>query len=207
VLDRGYLTLARIRGVPVRVHWTMPLGALMFGGLAFAPAFWLAFFVLVLSHEFGHAALAWRARQRVISIDVTGFGGVCRWAGLPSAYDRALIAWGGVLAQAGLLVVAVVLAATTRLGASRWGVELISALTGTNLLLMLINLVPIPPLDGAEAWRLLPQLLDRWRGRRVLRGAGVALPPRTRAQEDAALAAFLKQVSEEARRARRGGPS
>jgi Zn-dependent protease len=197
VLARGYLTLGRIRGVPVRVHWTTPLGALLFGGFALVPAFWLSFLVLVITHELGHALLAWRAGHRVLSIDVTGFGGLCRLVGVPTAWHRSTIAWGGVLAQLVLLGLAVGVAALTPLGASRWGVELLSAFTGTNLMLIVLNLLPIPPLDGAEAWRLLPQLVARRRGRRVLRGAGT---------DEAALAAFLKQVSEEARRARRGGP-
>jgi len=202
VLERGYLSLGRVRGVPFRVHWTTPLGALVFGGFEFAPAFWLAFFALVVVHELGHAALARRTGNRVLGIDVTGFGGVCRWAGLPSPYDRARIAWGGVLAQALLLLPAVALALFTPLGTTRWGGELLGALTTTNVLLMAVNLLPFAPLDGAEAWPLVPMLRARWRGRRVLRTAR-----QDREEQNAALAAFLKQVSDDARRARRGGPS
>ena len=38
--------------------------------------------------------------MQIVSIDVHGLGGVCRWYGVPSPRWRAIIAWGGVLAQA-----------------------------------------------------------------------------------------------------------
>ena len=40
----------------MRVHWTLPVGALVFGQGRFVPGFWLGFFLLVLVHELGHAA-------------------------------------------------------------------------------------------------------------------------------------------------------
>ena len=39
--------------------------------------------------------------------------------------------------------------------------------TGTNFLIILINLIPVPPLDGAQAWQLIPLLYRRWRKRRL----------------------------------------
>ena len=39
-----------------------------------------------------------------------------------------------------------------------WQLQLASVFTSTNLWLIVINLLPIPPLDGSEAWRLLPRL-------------------------------------------------
>jgi hypothetical protein len=31
----------------------------------------------------------------------------------------------------------------------------------TNLLIMVFNLIPVPPLDGVKAWRILPLLRER----------------------------------------------
>ena len=39
---------------------------------------------------------------RVISLDIHGFGGLCSYAGHPTAYQNSVIAWGGVLAQGAL---------------------------------------------------------------------------------------------------------
>ena len=102
----GYLAIGRWRGAPVRLHWTLPVGALVFGQGRFVPGFWLGFFLLVFVHELGHAVLVRRYGHRVVSIDIHALGGMCRWSGEPTAIDRSRIAWGGVLAQAVAFAVA-----------------------------------------------------------------------------------------------------
>jgi Zn-dependent protease len=164
--ERGYLRVATIRGVPIRIHWTMPLGALLFGGLRFAPAFWVGFLLLLLVHELGHAALVRKYGHRVLSVDITGFGGLCRWSGWASPNQRGVIAWGGVLAQAALLVVVLAALLVVGLPSTWFGAELVSVLVWTNLWLIGLNLLPFPPLDGAEAWPLVRRLLGGRAGRR-----------------------------------------
>ena len=44
----GYLTALRFRGIPVRFHWTMPLGALFAGRFEFVPGVWLGFVIFAL---------------------------------------------------------------------------------------------------------------------------------------------------------------
>lgn len=158
MFERGYLTIARFRGAPVRVHWTTPLGALVFTRFAFAPGAWLGFFLIVLFHELGHAILVRAARMQVVSVDVHGFGGVCRWYGVPSPKWRAIIAWGGVLAQAVVLVLTAITLALAPPISSLFLADLANTFLMTNAFIMAINLLPIPPLDGAEAWSLIPML-------------------------------------------------
>jgi stage IV sporulation protein FB len=152
-LRRGFWTIGRPWGIPIRLHWSVPLGILVLGGAELVPAFWLGMFVLVLLHEAGHAVLARRYGLAIVSIDVHGFGGACVLAGDPTRREAAIIAWGGVIAQAALFVLAVV-----------WGpilpADLRDAWTRANLLILALNLLPIPPFDGAEAWSVFR---DRWR--------------------------------------------
>ncbi len=164
-MERGYLTLMRVRGVPVRAHWTLPLGALLFSGGRIAPGLWLGLLLVVLLHEAGHALIVSRVRLVNLGVDLTGFGGRCRWAGHPTEIQRALIAWGGVLAQ--LVVLALALAARAILGAPSTPLlsDLVDALITTNAILIAINLIPMKPLDGAEAWPLFGHLA-RERARR-----------------------------------------
>jgi hypothetical protein len=103
--EHGYLKLGRWRGAPVRVHWSAPVGALLLGQLRFVPGFWLAFVGLILVHELGHALMVMLAGARVRAVNVTGLGGECRYDGEVTELRRALIAWGGVLAQLAVLVV------------------------------------------------------------------------------------------------------
>jgi stage IV sporulation protein FB len=154
MFETGFLQIARIRGAPVRIHWSVALGALFFTGLRFEPAAWFAFLALVLVHELGHAVVVLRCGLRVVGIDVLAFGGVCRWSGDSTPLQRAVIAWGGVLAQLLLLGATWGVVLATGAPTSRFGMELVSVFTETNLWLAMINLLPIPPLDGATAWTL-----------------------------------------------------
>ncbi len=247
MFERGYWTVTRVGGVPLRLHWSTALGALVFGGLRFAPAAWLSFLVIVLLHEVGHALVVRALRHRVVALEVTGFGGLCRWAGAATPLERSLIAWGGVLAQAVLLVAAVAVLALGGFRVTPFGGELAYAFVWTNLWLIGLNLLPFAPLDGAEAWRIVSEL-RRYRRTRLDARAGRALldqilarpaPPRPAARPPAGrepgdgvraerrappsapgpgsdgarrdagssrdLADLLRQVGDEAGRARRGG--
>ena len=217
MLERGYLTIGRLRGIPIRLHWTIPLGALLFSGFTFAPAFWVGFFLLALIHELGHATVVRAYGHQVLKVDVTGFGGMCHWFGNASRMERGAIAWGGVLAQLALLGVSVAVLALTGGAHSRWSLELASVFVRTNVWIMLLNLLPIPPLDGAEAWRFVADLIrgnpfprPRWLRRRPPTRPSpppCQAPPPAKTEEDAAaarkLAEALRDIGDAAGRARR----
>jgi stage IV sporulation protein FB len=163
-MEDGYLQLGTVRGVPIRLHWSTALGALFFSRFKFAPAFWLGFVLLVLVHELGHAWVAQRLGHRALAIEVTGFGGLCKWdARRASGLHRSLVAWGGVFFQAILLAVAYVYEALAGPVGSLYEAQLLSVFTDTNIFLIGLNLLPFPPLDGAEAWNIIHQLRRRRR--------------------------------------------
>jgi len=170
----------------VRVHWTLPLGALVFGQGRFVPGFWLGFFLIVFIHELGHAVLVWSCRQTIVSIDVHALGGACRWSGEPTRIDRARIAWGGVLAQGVALGATWAALALAGPPETAFGAQLVAAFTTINVWLIAINLIPVPPLDGAEAWKL-PGLLAR---RRASRRAAAPAGQFAREKEAATLAQY-----------------
>lgn len=170
MFDTGYVTVARWKGTPIRVHWSTPLGMLLFGRFAFVPGFWLGYLLIVGLHEMGHAFLMRRVGLHARSIEIHALGGQARYGGgSVSQWQRSVVAWGGVLAQAVLLVAALVVAAFVPI-TSPFVAQLLSALTWTNVWIMALNLMPLPPLDGADAWKL-PRL---WRERRGRRAARVA---------------------------------
>ncbi len=150
----GYFTVGRIRRVPIRVHFTTPIGLYVFTGLSSNLTRWAGLLFIILIHELGHAALVRRYRLSVESIDISGIGGGCRWTG-PHVTDvqRSVIAWGGVLAQGVLLVLLEMVGKTIGFGSTVVG-QVAETLVVPNLLLIIINLLPFPPLDGATAWSL-----------------------------------------------------
>ena len=177
MFDRGWLTIAKFKGAPVRLHWTLPLGALVFGRFAFVPGFWLGFVLIVLAHELGHAVLARRQRLMVSSIDVHGLGGHCRFGGYSmSEWQLAVVAWGGVLAQAIVLAIALPISLFAPPMGGFVG-QLLAALIDVNLMIALLNLLPIPGLDGSLAWKLPRLWLDRRRLRAMRKEVKRAQPP------------------------------
>ena len=163
MFSTGYLTLFRSRGVPVRIHWTAPLGALIFSSFQFRPGIWLGFLALVIVHEMGHAFLVRQRRLRSLEIMVHGFGGYCRHE-VGSVYDGAIIAWGGVLAQ--LLVLGLPTAALVYLGLwpeSVFGRDIAYTFMRINLIMAAFNLLPVGGLDGQKAWKF-PKMW--WRRRK-----------------------------------------
>jgi stage IV sporulation protein FB len=163
-MSRGWWTLGHFRGAPIRLHWTLPLGAFAMGRFAFVPAFWLGFAVLILIHELGHALFVVRYRLGLSEIAVHGFGGYCRHTHSGTRAQEAAVAWGGVLAQLAAFVVAQALLFVLGPPASHHWAQLAYVFTGTNLWIMAFNLLPIEPLDGAKAWPLVGMWWQR-RGR------------------------------------------
>lgn len=160
MFSTGYLTLGHVRGAPVRIHWSAPLGALLFTGFTFAPALWLGFFVLVILHELGHAALVRRFGYQVVAVRVHAFGGDCQWSGDPTRAEVAVVAWGGVLAEAVVLVATYALILVFGWPESPMLWALAYTFTAVNLRMIIFNLMPIPPLDGHKAWPLIPMLWE-----------------------------------------------
>lgn len=164
---RGFLILGR--RTPLRLHWTLPLGAFLLGGARVRPWFWLAYLIVMFVHEAGHAVLAWRFRKRVVALDIHGMGGDCHWRGHATPMERAGIAWGGVLAQALLLLGTAIVVATLGPPESDWSAELRAGFMEWNALILGLNLLPVRSLDGVEAWPLVPLVLRRIRAGRARR--------------------------------------
>lgn len=154
MFERGTLQVARYRGAPILLHWSLALGLLAFGGFAFVPGFWVGFTGLILLHELGHAYLVRRLGFDVEAVVVHGFGGYCSWHGRASRLEHSVIAWGGVLAQALLLGGTFAYVQVMGPATSAFGFYLQDAWIRANLWIMALNLLPVAPLDGAEAWQI-----------------------------------------------------
>ncbi|MDP1824177.1 MAG: hypothetical protein Q8L48_13070 [Archangium sp.] len=160
----GYLVLGRWGGVTVRLHLLAPLIWLFYvGNAASVPGALLGLVVLIFVHEVGHAVLVRRNGGWVQSIDFLPFGGECSWHGSVSPVGESVIAWGGVLAQALLLAVVNAMLLVTGRPHEPFLGSLVHSLTVTNLFMIGLNLLPIPPLDGSRAWLLIPRGLARLR--------------------------------------------
>ena len=161
MFQNGYWVVGRLRGATIRLHWSILVSAVVLSRFHWSPGFFVAYPCLILIHELGHALLVWRRGHTVVGVEASGFGGVCHWNGNASPFDEALIAWGGVLAQLAVYAATQLWLAFVGEPRTEFGWQVVSALTGSNLYLIAINLLPIPPLDGARAWRIFSAFRER----------------------------------------------
>ncbi|HJY76071.1 MAG TPA: hypothetical protein VKE95_05530 [Burkholderiales bacterium] len=163
--------LGKWRGIPVLLHWTVFIGLFWFyyktrsvpaTAISFA-----AFFFLLIAHEFGHAAVArWRG-VGVDEIELFFIHGLCRHEEPYYERDDVLIAWGGVAAQFVVMVIAFgtgKLLTTLSPFAYQAATPLFRVFIETNFVMVAFNLIPVAPLDGAKAWRIVPMLVKRMQG-------------------------------------------
>lgn len=166
-MESGYFRLGRLGGAPIRIHWSAPIGAFLFCGMGFYPAAWAAFLLLILAHEVGHALLVRAFRLHLVSVDVHGLGGLCQFVGGTSQLGRSVIAWGGVLGQLVMMVIAAVVVLVLPPIHNPYFQQGINMFFRSNLMLMALNLIPAPGFDGAEAWKLFgKEGLPAWWSRR-----------------------------------------
>jgi hypothetical protein len=161
----------------VRADWSTPVGLLLLTGSSFAPVPWATLLFVFFVHEMGHAVVVRARRLHVLELRLHGLGGECAYnAAYATRLGRIFIAWGGPLAQVVLFALALLVrryAPTT----SPATLAILDMLTSTNALILALNLLPLPPLDGWTAWQILdPRPLYRaWKraaGRALFRSRG-----------------------------------
>ena len=128
-----------------------------------------AYLSLLILHESGHLMMARRRGYQAFSVALYPIFGLARFEAPDSRLDHALIAWGGVLAQAVVaipLTLYIVLAGYTPFEPLN---AALAILGGYSLFVAVFNLLPIRPLDGSRAWDIIPAWMElRRRQRRAV---------------------------------------
>src|ERR1700722_20383268 len=96
--------VAQVRGVDVYVHWSIfAILIVVLAGLTRKPVSTLlgmmAYLGLLIIHESGHLTMARRRGYQAFSMALYPIFGLASFEAPDTRIDRALIAWGGVLAQ------------------------------------------------------------------------------------------------------------
>lgn len=151
---RGYVRFGSWRAAPILWHWSLPLALYLLSGMSVRPARWAAVTLLLLGHEVGHAVWARRYGAEVLSIRVLPVGGLCVWRGDVTERQRSVIAAGGVMVQAAVWIAATLAVRLAPAPSPAWLGDVAYAWTTSNVFLILVNLLPVAPLDGHEVWRL-----------------------------------------------------
>ena len=181
----GSLTLFRVRGVPIRAHWTLLLVvpylaiglARQFGAIAdlagvddvrslMPPFVWglllaVLLFASIAVHELGHTFVATRFGGRVRSITLMLIGGVSELAQAPKRpLHEALMAIAGPATSFAIAITCILLYGTLTTPSADLQMTLFY-LAAMNMSLGLFNLIPAFPMDGG---RVLRAALSAWLG-------------------------------------------
>lgn len=159
----------RLQRVKVHVHWSVLLlaaGLVGMAGRQFLEALLgvVSIFGVVLLHEWGHVLAARRQGCLVDGIEVFPFLGRTLYSSPYSRLEDGVVAWSGSLLQ--LAVATPVIALVNRFGFTPWGAAnaVLFCFGYFSAGIAAFNLLPMPPLDGARAWPILPALVrHRWR--------------------------------------------
>ena len=179
----GSISLGRLAGAPLRIHWSAVLVAVLVGG-ALYPDFGLvgtlivvvAFFASIVVHEAAHALVARHYGITTTSIDLWALGGMARLEAEPTTpRAEGWIAAAGPLAS--LAIGAVGIGGVFALYAIDAPVELLRVFGWIGLVnaaLGIFNLLPGSPLDGGRIVRAVrwSQHGNRYRAMREAGQAG-----------------------------------
>lgn len=170
---RKELVVGRFAGAPISLHWSallaFPIAWAATQSVVAGLVGLFAYLTLIFVHELGHAVIARASGAEVISIELYWLHGLCRIEHPRSLGVSVAIAWGGVAAQFLLLLFALILikATTVVLGEIPLVLRpLFVCWVLLNLPMIVGNLMPIEPLDGATAWRVIPMLWRQVRRRK-----------------------------------------
>jgi len=166
-IRKGTLQIFRFRGINVYLHWSWFLVAafeIADRGHAYSAVYWnvleyLALFLIVTMHEFGHALACRQTGGTAEQIVLWPLGGVA-YVNPPQRPGAML--WSiaaGPLVNVALLPILSVLVAVSHSAA--WGASmpnayrLLATLWWINLGLLIFNMLPVYPLDGGQILRSL----------------------------------------------------
>src|SRR5262245_44908073 len=147
----GSISLGRLAGAALRVHWSAIVIATVLAGV-WAPEFGLVvgavgvilFFASILAHELAHTVVARRFDVNTTAIELWALGGMARLDHDPrTAKAEGWIAAAGPLASLAVGALGIGAAyGSYWLGAPDAVVDVLGALGGINVLLALFNLLP-----------------------------------------------------------------
>jgi Zn-dependent protease len=182
----GSISLGRLAGATLRIHWSAVIAAAVLAalwsdgiGIAVAAAGAVAFFGSILVHELAHVVVARRFGVNTTAIELWALGGMARLDRDPrSARAEGWIAAAGPLAS--LLIGGIGIGAAFgayALGAPESLVNVLLVVGALNTLLAVFNLLPGAPLDGGRILRAVrwAQHGNRYRAMREAGQAGRVL--------------------------------
>lgn len=172
--------VVRVSRVDIYVHWSVFfISALLILGAIRNPLPTVigvaAYLAVLVIHEAGHLTVARLKGYDALSMEIYPILGIAYYEMPHSRLDRALIAWGGVVAQAVVGIPIVLFTAVLGYAPSEALNAALAVPGGVSICIAAFNLLPLGRLDGSVAWDLIPAFIESRQIRRTRR----ALPYRS----------------------------
>jgi Zn-dependent protease len=164
---QGSIRLFRFKGIDVFLHWSWFLVAVFeinaragqYSSVAWNVVEYLALFLIVLLHEFGHALACRQVGGRANQIVLWPLGGVAYVDPPPRPGATLWSLAAGPLVNVALVPVLMVLVAVCRAAGGAYAMpnayELLRSILYIDVVLLVFNMLPIYPLDGGQIVRSL----------------------------------------------------
>ncbi len=186
---KGFVRLITIFGVPISFHWHILVAAMVVATLAGKN--WLegiyyfsAYVGLIVIHELGHVSAIKLAGLKIVNVDVSWLGGLCRFQPTLSVPSGLMIFSAGLFAQLLLFVATIASMFIWGEPTSTLGRCLFVSFTAVNLFIFLINLIPAGGgealgNDGFLIWKILLHAFKGHPHPHALPAQGMIFPPET----------------------------
>ena len=174
------MTVARWHGGAVRVHVSILVIVLLSGLGPVEVGVDLSLLALIILHELGHVAAIKLCGGQVTGIELAPFGGMTSYADTLSPAKKTVVAWGGAVMQLLVFIAALVMKPHFGPLAEHPYLDgLAISWILINPMLLIVNLLPIEPLDGSLAWKGLRRTANRVGVDVNAEKLGLTRPPRT----------------------------
>lgn len=161
----------KINNVSIKIHWSIififPYFLYLYKNFLNGIIGTIASLFLLLMHELGHATMARRRKTRVHGIYIYPLHGLCVYDQPYYREDDILIAWGGVLAQLFILLIALIVQSLLYYilpnfyySSQLFLYPIFNVFINVNIFIIIINLIPVQPLDGELAWQIMPMVKE-----------------------------------------------
>ena len=180
----GSLQIGVIAGIPIRIHWSLPLAFLYIvwqseSAELYGVLFAALIFSCILLHEVGHALVARKYGLATSSITLTFIGGLAMLEGRQTPKQEFWIAVAGPLVNLAIAIGLFTYMAVSPVMYDLYTISpknLVVSLFYANLFIGAFNLVPAFPLDGGRIVRaILSMAAGEEKGTRVSVGIGQAI--------------------------------
>jgi len=155
----------------------------------------LTYLLIIVLHEAGHAIVAKILKYKVDTIFLTPFYATCEFEEPYYAFELQLIASAGIAVQIIILLFAIIIITFFNTYIDLVFLDILKVVcVGFNSTLILLNLLPLDPLDGYHIWKFHINFIQTLKNVRPIKSKLIKQKPKT--EMEILIAEITKKMKE-----------